>query len=115
MKARLPKGYGGGPQDMNTMIKQAQKMQELMEEKKAELDERVFDASAGGGAVRVTVKGSKELVSVKISPDAADPGDVEMLEDLIMAAVNEALRAAEEAAAREMGAITGGVGIPSGF
>ena len=112
MKARLPKGYGGGSQNMNDMIRQAQKMQEKMEEKQAELAERTFDATSGGGAVSVTVKGSKELVAISIKPEVIDPDDAEMLGDLIIAAVNEALRAAEAASSQELGEITGGVNLP---
>lgn len=112
MKSRLPKGYGGGPSNMNDMIKQAQKMQDLMAQKQEELAERTFEASAGGGAVSVTVKGNKMLTDIAIKPEVVDPEDVEMLGDLIIAAVNEALRTAEEETNREMEAITGGVQLP---
>ena len=112
MKARLPKGYGGGPSNMNDMIKQAQKMQEKMEEKQDELNRRTFEAGAGGGAVTVTVSGAKELTDIAIKPEVVDPDDVEMLQDLIIAAVNEALRTAEEATSQEMDKITGGMNLP---
>ena len=112
MKSRMPKGYGGGPSNMNDMLKQAQKMQEKMAEKQAELNERAFEASVGGGAVSVSVSGAKEVLSVAIKPEVVDPDDVEMLQDLIIAAVNEALRTAEEAVNKEMEAITGGVQLP---
>ena len=112
MKSRLPKGYGGGPSNMNDMIKQAQKMQELMAVKQAELAERSFEASVGGGAVSATVTGAKELVSIEIKPEVVDPDDVEMLQDLIVAAVNEAIRTADDVTGKEMDAITGGMKLP---
>ena len=113
MKSRLPKGYGGGaPANMNDMIKQAQKMQDLMAEKQAELNERTFEASVGGGAVSAVVTGAKEVSSVTIKPEVVDPDDVEMLQDLIVAAVNEALRTADEITSSEMDQITGGVKLP---
>ena len=102
-------GMGGG--NMNAMLKQAQKMQENMMKKQEELNDREFEASAGGGAVKVTVYGRKEIKSIEISPAAIDPDDVEMLEDLILAAVNEALRNAEEAVSGEMGKLTGGLNL----
>ncbi len=112
MKARLPKGFGGGPQDMNAMIRQAQKMQEKMTQKQEELAQQEYTATSGGGVVSVTVKGGKELTGVVIQPEAVDPDDVEMLQDLILAAVNEALRTADETSAREMDQITGGMNLP---
>ena len=113
MKSRLPKGYGGGaPSDMQGMIKQAQKMQELMAEKQEEIAQRTFEASVGGGAVSVSVTGAKEVTGVTLKPEVVDPDDIEMLQDLIIAAVNEALRTADETSAREMEAITGGVKLP---
>ena len=112
VKSRLPKGYGGGPSDMQGMIKQAQKMQELMAVKQEEIAQRTFEASVGGGAVSVTVTGAKEVTSVTLKPEVVDPDDLEMLQDLIIAAVNEALRTADETAAREMESITGGVQLP---
>jgi DNA-binding YbaB/EbfC family protein len=115
MKARLPQGYGGGAQNMNAMIRQAQKMQEQMEEKKAELAGREFTASAGGGMVEVTVSGAKEVKSIRIKPEVVDPEDIEMLQDLVAAAVNEAYRTAEEASDTEMEAITGSLNVPGMF
>lgn len=113
MKARLPQGYGGGgPQNMNGMIRQAQKMQEMMREKQDELAEREFKASSGGGAVEAVVNGKKEVLAITIQPDVVDPDDIEMLQDLVIAAVNEALRTADETAAAEMEKITGGLNIP---
>ena len=101
---------GGMPGNMNNLMKQAQRMQRQMEESQKELETKEFSATAGGGAVEVTVTGKKEIVSVKLSEEAVDPEDVEMLEDVIMAAVNEALRKAEEANAANMAKLTGGLG-----
>lgn len=112
MKARLPKGMGGGPKDMNGMIKQAQKMQEEMSAITAELEAKEYEAASGGGAVKVKVTGKKEILSLDISPDAVDKDDVEMLQDLIISAVNEALRAVEEESEERMSSLTGGMGLP---
>jgi DNA-binding YbaB/EbfC family protein len=101
-------GFGGA--NMANLMKQAQKMQRDMEKLQEELKEKTVEASAGGGAVKVTATGKKEINSIEISPDAVDPDDVEMLQDLILAAVNEALRKAEEMANSEMSKITGGFG-----
>ncbi|MCC6094915.1 MAG: YbaB/EbfC family nucleoid-associated protein, partial [Eubacterium sp.] len=101
---------GGMPGNMNNLMKQAQRMQRKLEEQAKEMESREFTASAGGGAVSVTVTGKKEVTKVKISPEAADPDDVEMLEDLIVAATNEALRQVDAAQAEQMGSITGGMG-----
>lgn len=101
---------GGMPGNMANLMKQAQRMQRQMEESQKELEAKEFTAAAGGGAVEVTVTGKKEVTKVKIDPDAVDPEDVEMLEDVIMAAVNEALRKAEEANAANMAKLTGGLG-----
>lgn len=106
---------GGIPGNMNNLMKQAQKMQRQMEENQKALEEKEFTATAGGGAVEVTVSGKREIVKVKLSEEAVDPDDVEMLEDLIVAATNEALRQAEEAAASAMSALTGGLGGLGGF
>ena len=109
-------GYPGGmPGNMNNLMKQAQKMQRQMEEQQKALEEKEFTASAGGGAVEVTVSGKREVLSVKLDPEAVDPDDVEMLEDLIMAAVNEALRKAEEEAAGSISRLTGGLGNLGGL
>lgn len=111
-------GFPGGmgmPGNMNNLMKQAQKMQKQMEENQKALQEKEFTATAGGGAVEVTVSGKREIVKVKLSEEAVDPDDVEMLEDLIVAATNEALRQAEEAAASAMSALTGGLGGLGGF
>ena len=103
--------YGGGmPSNMNNLIKQAQKMQREMEETQKALEDEQVSASSGGGAVEVVVSGKREVISVKIDPEAADPEDVEMLEDLIMAAVNEALRKMDELSQERMAKVTGGIG-----
>ena len=107
---------GGMPGNMNNLMKQAQKMQKQMEENQKALEEKEFTATAGGGAVEVTISGKKEVTKVKISEDAVDPDDVEMLEDLIMAATNEALRKVEDEAAKAMGKLAGGlVSMGGGF
>ena len=115
MKARLPKGVGGGPSNMQGMIKQAQKMQEDMAQLQTELDAREYTAAAGGGAVTATVSGKREITKLEIKPEVVDPEDVEMLSDLITAAVNEALRTAAETSEAEMTKVTGGLNIPGLF
>ena len=107
---------GGMPGNMNNLMKQAQKMQRQMEEATKELEETEVSASAGGGAVEVTVSGKKEVVKVKLKEEVVDPDDIEMLEDLIMAATNEALRKIEEISSNSMSKITGGLGgLGGGF
>ena len=101
---------GGMPGNMSNLMKQAQRMQRQMEESQKELESAVYTAKAGGGAVEATVSGKKELTSIKIDPDAVDPEDVEMLQDMIMAAVNEALKQADEASSNAMNKLTGGMG-----
>ena len=101
---------GGMPGNMNNLMKQAQKMQKQMEEAQKQLEEQVVEATAGGGAVTVTVSGKKEVVSVHLEEEVVDPDDVEMLEDLIVAATNEALRKMEEDSQEKMGKVTGGLG-----
>ena len=112
MKARLPKGMGGGPQNMQAMLKQAQQMQENIEKKKAQLEEKDYVVSSGGGMVEVTVTGKHEIKAIGINPEVVDPDDVEMLEDLLMAALNEAMRKIDEEEERELAAVTGGLNIP---
>lgn len=107
---------GAMPGNMNNLMKQAQKMQKQMEEKTKEIEEKEWEATAGGGAVTVKVSGKKEVVSVKLSEEVVDPDDIEMLEDLIVAATNEALRKMEEESASVMSSITGGLGgLGGGF
>ena len=103
-------GGGGGMGNMNNLMKQAQKMQRQMEQAQAALEEEEVTAAAGGGAVEVTVSGKKEVTKVHIDPEVVDPDDVEMLEDLIMAATNEAMSEIEAKAQASMSAITGGMG-----
>lgn len=112
MKARLPQGMGGGPQNMQNMLKQAQKMQESIEKKKAELEEKEYVVSSGGGMVEVTVNGKHEVKAIGINPEVVDPEDVEMLEDMLVAAFNEAMRQIDEEQERELSAVTGGLNIP---
>lgn len=106
---------GGMPGNMNNLMKQAQRMQRQMEESQKELETKEFTAKAGGGAVEVTVTGKRELTKVKLSEEVVDPDDIEMLEDLVMAAANEALRMAEEANAEVMNKMTGGLGLGGGL
>lgn len=100
---------GGMPGNMANLMKQAQKMQRQMEESQKELEEKEFTAKSGGGAVEVTVSGKRELTGIKLSEEAVDPDDIETLEDLIMAAVNEALRQVEEESSKSMGGLAGGL------
>lgn len=102
---------GGGMANMQQMMKQAQKMQQDMQRLQGELELKEVQASAGGGMVEVVATGKKEIVSIKINPDVVDPDDVEMLEDLVMAAVNEAMRIAEEMVQTEMSKVTGGMNL----
>lgn len=107
---------GGMPGNMNNLMKQAQKMQKQMEDATKELEAKEWEATAGGGAVTVKVSGKKEVVSVKLTEEVVDPDDIEMLEDLIVAATNEALRKMEEDSSKIMGSITGGLGgLGGGF
>ncbi len=104
---------GGG--NMQQLARQAQKLQQQMAKKQEEIEAREFEATAGGGMATAKVNGKKELLSITIKPEAVDPDDVEMLQDLIMAAVNEALRAAGDAMENEMGKMTGGLSMPGLF
>ncbi|MBP5185078.1 MAG: YbaB/EbfC family nucleoid-associated protein [Lachnospiraceae bacterium] len=101
---------GGMPGNMNNLMKQAQRIQRQMEEQQKELETKEFEATAGGGAVTVKISGKREVVSVKLAPDAVDPDDIEMLEDLIVAATNEALRKVDEESQSAMNSLTGGLG-----
>ncbi|MBR1811237.1 MAG: YbaB/EbfC family nucleoid-associated protein [Clostridia bacterium] len=108
MKARIPNAP-----DRGNMMRKVQEMQENMQRVQEEVENTEFSASAGGGAVEVTVNGKNQVLSVKISPDVIDPEEPEMLEDLVLASVNEALRKASETMEREMGKVTDGLGMPS--
>ena len=101
---------GGMPGNMNNLMKQAQRMQKQMEESQKELQEKSYTAAAGGGAVEVTISGQKEVTAVKLAEEVVDPDDIEMLQDLIMAAVNEAMRKADADSAAMMSKLTGGLG-----
>ena len=115
MKARLPKGMGGGPQNMNSMIRQAQKMQEDMAALQEELETREYDVSAGGGVVSVKINGKREVLSINIEPEVVDPDDIETLSDILVAAVNEAIKKVDEVSESEMSKITGQMNIPGMF
>ena len=115
MKVRLPKGMGGGPQDMNSMIRQAQKMQESMEELTAELDQREYEITAGGGVVTVKINGKSEIQHIEIKPEIVDPDDIETLQDILVAAVNEAIKKVAEIKETEMSKITGSMNMPGMF
>ena len=110
MKARVPQGPS-----MNAMIKQAQKMQEDMAALQAELEEREYDISAGGGAVKIKINGKKEIVNIDIAPELVDPDDVETLSDILTAGINEAIKRVEETSQREMEKITAGMPGLSGM
>jgi len=112
MKAGKKPSVGGGQASMQKQMQQVQAMQKKMEQVQAEIDQKEVTSTAGGGAVSVTVNGKKELVSVVLKKEVVDPDDVEMLQDLIIAAVNEGLRQIEEISSSEMSKITGGLGIP---
>lgn len=103
------------PGNMGNMMKQVQKMQAQMQKAQEDIENQEFTASAGGGALKVKVNGKKELISIDIDEDVVDPDDVEMLQDLIIAAVNEAMRTADETMNKEMGKLTGGMNIPGLF
>ena len=111
-------GFPGGmmPGNMNNLMKQAQRMQRQMEEQQKEFEEKQFSAKAGGGAVEVTMSGKREVLSVTLQPEVVDPDDIEMLQDLIAAAVNEVLHQIDEANAANMSKLTGGLGgLGGGF
>ena len=109
MKARIPQGAGGAG-NMNQMMQRMQKMQEEMTRAQAELEEKVYHVSAGGGNIEVEINGKKEVTSVTLKPEVVDPDDIEMLEDLIVAATNEAIRQVEDSTQESMAKITGGLG-----
>ena len=113
MKVRVPhQGMGAGPSNIQAVVK---KMQEDMANKQAELEACEYDVAAGGGVVTVKINGKKEILSVKIDPEVIDPDDAETLEDLIVAAVNEAIKKVETIYNQEMKKITGGLGLPGGL
>ena len=115
MKARLPQGYGGGPGNMQSMIKQAQKMQEEMEKAQEEIKAKEYSTTVGGGVVEITMTGDKILKSITLKPEVVDPEDIETLQDLIVSGVNEVLRQVESETEEKMNAISGGLNIPGLF
>ena len=116
MKARLPQGYGGGAaSNMQGMLKQAQKMQAQIAQVQAQLEEKEHTVSVGGGAVEVVMSGKKELKALTIKPEVVDPEDIEMLQDLVISAVNEVIREIEDESAKEMEKISGGMNLPGLF
>ena len=115
MKARIPQGMGGGPQNMNAMLRQAQKMQEDMAALQEDLDSREYTVSAGGGMVTVVINGKKEILSIDIKPEIVDPDDIETLSDILVAAINEAIKRVNDTNEREMQAITGQMSMPGMF
>ncbi len=115
MKARLPQGMGGGPSNMQGMMRQVQKMQEDMAVLQEDLDNREYVINAGGGVVTVKINGKKEILSIDIKPEIVDPDDIETLSDVLVAAVNEAIKKVEDTNSTEMQKITGNVSIPGMF
>ena len=115
MKSRVPKQFQGGGQDMDSMIHQARKMQDQITALQEDIEQRTFSASAGGGAVSVTLTGKKTLQSIELKKEVVDPEDIEMLQDLIISAVNEAVNNIEDTTENEMTKITGGVALPGLF
>ncbi len=103
---------GGMPGNMNNLMKQAQRMQRQMEEKQGELENATYEATSGGGVVTVTVSGKREILSIKMKEEVVDPDDIEMLEDLLVTAINEAMRKVDAASETAMSGITGGLNLP---
>ena len=114
MKVRLPKGVGGGPQNMDAMMRQVQKFQEEREALAADLEAREYAVAAGGGAVNLKIDGTLRVTEIKIEPEIIDPDDPETLEDIIVAAVNEGIKRVQDASASEMSALAAKYGIPDG-
>ena len=115
MRANIPKGMGGGMGNMQAMIRQAQKMQEDMAAKQEELNAREYDVSAGGGVVTVKINGKKEILAIDLKPEIVDPDDIETLSDILVAAMNEAIKRVEDTNNAELGQITGPMNIPGLF
>ena len=112
--AKFNGGMPGG-MNMNNLMKQAQKMQKQMEEVQKQTEAKTLEVTAGGGAIKVVMSGNKQVQEITISPDVIDPDDVEMLQDLVLTAVNEAIRQVEEMVNNEMSKVTGGMGLPGGM
>ena len=115
MKSRLPQGYGGGPSNMQSMMKQAQKMQEDMAALQEELDAKEYEVKAGGGVATVRINGKKEILPLDLAPEIVDPDDIETLSDIIIAGVNQAIKTVEDENAKAMSAITGSMSLPGLF
>ena len=114
MKSRLPQGYGGGG-SMQSMMKQAQKMQEDMANLQEELDAKEYEIKAGCGVVTVRINGKKEILTLDLAPEIVDPDDIETLSDIIIAGINQAIKTVEDENAKAMSAITGSMGLPTGL
>lgn len=115
MKAKLPQGYGGGPQNMQSMIKQAQKMQEDMAVLQEQLDAKEYEIKAGGGVITVVITGKKVIKSISLDPEIVDPDDIETLSDILVAGINEAIKTVEDTNAKEMEKVTGNLNMPGLF
>ena len=113
MRANIPKGLGGGPQNMQALMRQVQKAQEEVAEKQEELDAREYDISAGGGVVNVKINGKREILAIDLKPEIVDPDDIETLSDILVAAVNEAIKRVDTTNADELNRITGQVNLPN--
>jgi len=112
----MAKGFGfGGGGNMNNLLKQAQKMQQQMQDMQKDIENRDFEASVGGGVVKITVNGKKEVKNIELKPEVVDPDDIETLEELIVAAFNEASKKADETMSNELGKLTGGMNLPGMF
>ena len=113
MRANIPKGLGGGPQNMQALMRQVQKAQEEVAQKQEELDAREYDISAGGGVVNVKINGKREILAIDLKPELVDPDDIETLSDILVAAVNEAIKRVDTTNADELNRITGQVNLPN--
>ena len=112
MRANIPKGMGGGPQNMQALLRQVQKTQEEVAAKQEELDAKEYDITAGGGVVTVKINGKKEILAIDLKPEIVDPDDIETLSDILVAAVNEAIKRVEDTNNNEINKITGQVSMP---
>lgn len=113
MRANIPKGLGGGPQNMQALMRQVQKAQEEVAQKQEELDAREYDISAGGGVINVKINGKREILAIDLKPEIVDPDDIETLSDILVAAVNEAIKRVDTTNADELNKITGQVNLPN--
>ena len=113
MRANIPKGLGGGPQNMQALMRQVKKAQEEVAQKQEELDAREYDISAGGGVVNVKINGKREILAIDLKPEIVDPDDIETLSDILVAAVNEAIKRVDTTNADELNRITGQVNLPN--